>query len=118
MDTNDSRLAETAPVSVLAAGILQDTQKLVEQQIALAKLQIFEDWGSFKPVAFWLAVAVLTLIPAGLLLSLTLVFVLHEGSGLPLWSCFGIILLAYSAVGGLSVRLALNKSKELSFANG
>jgi len=115
METQSTKPAEPAPIAVLAAGILQDTQKLVEQQVALAKLQLFEDWGAMKPVALWLALALLTLVPAGLLLSLTLVFVLHESSGMPLWSCFGIILLLYSIVGVFSLYVAREKSKALSF---
>ena len=118
METHDeAKPADAAPIAVLAAGILQDTQKLVEQQVTLAKLQFFEDWGAFKPVAFWLTLGILSLVSAGLLLALTLVFVLHESSGLPLWACFGIILLGYLAAGAAGLYFAREKSRELSFIN-
>ena len=108
---------EKQKLAVLAGEILQDAQKLVEQQVALAKLQLFEDWGSFKPVAVWLALGIAALSSAGLLFSLTIVFVLHESTQLSLWACFGITLILFLTVGAISLAIARAKSKDLSFVN-
>lgn len=108
---------EKAKLAVLAGDILQDTQKLVEKQVALAKLQLFEDWGAFKPVALWMGAAVVALSSAGLLFSLTIVFLIHEVSQQPLAYCFGETVLLFAAIGWFGVKVAQAKAKELSFVN-
>jgi hypothetical protein len=111
----DGQTLEKPNLAALAGDILQDTQKLVEQQIALAKLQAFEDWSSFKPFIWWVALSVVSLFSAGLLFAFTVVFILNEGAQLPLWLSFGITVLIFLSIGGMSVFVARRKSKVMSF---
>ncbi len=117
MNPNELEPKEKPKLAILAGEIVQDAQKLVEQQVALVKLQLFEDWGNLKPFALWMAVAIVALFSAGLLFSLTVVFVLHDNSGLPLWGCFAITVVLFLIAGGVSLAIARAKSKDLSFVN-
>ncbi len=117
MEPEEELTTEKPKLAVLAGEVLHDVQKLVEQQVELVKVQLFEGWGSFKPLALWVVVGTVSLLSAGLLFSLTLVFVLHESTQLPLWACYGITVIFFLVVGGVSLWVARQKSKELSFEN-
>ena len=117
METPPVIAEEKSKLAVLAGDILQDAQKLAEKQVALAKLQFFEDWGTFKPFALWMGIALVALCSSGLLFSLTVVFLIHEQTQLPIAACFGITVLLFTAIGFSCLMVALAKSKELSFVN-
>lgn len=98
----------------MASDILQDVQKLTEQQVALTRLQFFEDWDKFKPLAVWIGLGVFALSSASLLFSLTLVFVLNETTKFPLWACFGMTVMLFLVFATASFYIARQKSQDFS----
>jgi len=101
-------------LATLAGEILQDTQKLVEQQVALVKLQIREDWGTAKPVLVAVSFALLGLFAVGSLIALAVVHLLHEKAGLPLWSAYLVTAGGFLISAILALLLARHKIKEMS----
>lgn len=112
------RLEERQSLAILAGEILRDTQKLFEQQVALTKLQLFEDWTRAKPFALWLAGGLIALVGACVLSAFSLVYVLKESTALPLWGCFAITGLAFAVITSISLMIARVKLKGMSVLNG
>jgi sterol desaturase/sphingolipid hydroxylase (fatty acid hydroxylase superfamily) len=78
-------------VAALLAGIVNDVQELLKQQLALFKHELRRDVERTKEVALSLSVAVPLLLLGGFMLGMMLVALLHEVAGLPWWGSFGII---------------------------
>lgn len=118
MSLEHERLEERQTLAMLASEILHDSQKLFEQQVALTKLQIFEDLAHAKPFALWLAVGLIALSGAGVLSAFTLVYLLKEITELRLWICFGVVDLILLTVTVISMSIARAKLKGVSVLNG
>ncbi|OAI50199.1 hypothetical protein AYO44_05880 [Planctomycetaceae bacterium SCGC AG-212-F19] len=87
-------------VASLVGGILDDAQKLVRQEVALARREVSQAWDKAKTGGALLASALAVGLVGGVLLGFMLVKLLHQYL-LPNheWACFGI-------VGGLVALLA------------
>jgi len=98
---NDS--SDPAPgMASLVGGIIEDTQRLVRQEVALARSEAQEAWDKAKTSAALLAAALAIAIPTGVLLGFMLVRLLEQV--LPYeWACFGIVGGSYALVGGILV---------------
>jgi len=101
-------------IADLAGGILADTQKLVEQHVQLAKLQLFQDWGSAKPVVVWFTIGVVAAILVGILFTVSLVYFLNDKTELPLWQCYGLVASVALIVAVISFLVVSVKAKEFS----
>ena len=90
-------------VTGLVSGIVQDVQKLIQQQLALFKHEIRENLRKSKEAALMLGLGIGIGSVGGLLLSFMLVYLLNWAfPKLALWICFLIIgMLASAAAGGL-----------------
>jgi hypothetical protein len=85
--------AEPEPgVASLVGGILEDAQKLVRQEVALAQREVAHAWDKAKTGAALLSSALAVLAACGVLLGFMLVKLLHQYV-LPNheWACFGIV---------------------------
>jgi len=93
----DNLQTETSPsMTGLVSGIINDAQQLIRQELALARSEVKDEWNKTKAAAasFCAAAAVGTL--SFVLLSLTLVHLLHwltneTAERFPLWACYGIV---------------------------
>jgi hypothetical protein len=87
--------AETEPsLTSLVRGIVDDAQKLVKQEIALARREFIDELNKTKQATAFLAIGVGLATLGGILLSLMVVDLLYEDVHLALW-------LACLIVGGL-----------------
>lgn len=91
-----------APPSVasLVGGILEDGQKLVRQEVALARREVAEACDKAKSGVALLSSAHLVCAVAGVLLGLMLVKLLHQFL-LPNheWACYGIVAVPFGLLG-------------------
>jgi Putative Actinobacterial Holin-X, holin superfamily III len=101
--TRESTLAQ------LLTGLIQDAQKLLRQEVALATHEIrIEFWNTIRAVMF-LGIGIGIAAIGGWLLILMLVHLLQALTALPLWVCYGIVGGLFAA-GGV-VLLVLGKRK-------
>lgn len=85
-------------VASMVGGIVEDAQKLVRQEIALAQHEIGQAWDKGKTAGALLAAALAVFIVGGVLLGIMLAKLLEQLWPNHEWACFGI-------VGGLAVLL-------------
>lgn len=89
----DQLQTEASPsITSLVSGIVEDAQRLIRQEFALAKSEVKEEWSKTKTAAASLSVAVGLAVLGIVLLSLMLVYLLNwlTNNAVPLWGCFGI----------------------------
>ena len=105
-----------APPSVasLVGGILEDGQKLVRQEVALARREVAETCDKAKTGIALLSSALAVCGVGGVLLGLMLVKLLHQYL-LPNheWACFGIVGVGFALVGGALIHCGLKKINEV-----
>jgi hypothetical protein len=93
----------------LLTGLMHDVQKLLRQEVALAKhevrVELRKTMGAVMSLGIGIGIAAI----GGWLLILMLVHLLHALTALPLWACYGIVGGLF-AVGGI-VLLVLGKQK-------
>lgn len=80
-----------AGVASMVGGIVEDVQKLVRQEIALAQREIGQAWDKGKTAGALLAGAVAFFIVGGVLLGIMLAKVLEQLWPNHEWACFGIV---------------------------
>jgi len=78
-------------VGELVAGIVHDAQELIGQQLSLFKQEVRQDLKRARDGAAFMAAAAGACLLGSLLLVLMLVYLLAAQTGLPLWSCYGIV---------------------------
>jgi len=89
-------------VTALVTGIVSDLQDLMKQQVSLLQAEIRNDFRKTKEAATMQGIGVGVALLGCLLLSLTLVHLLHWAiPDLPLWGCHGIVGLAALIIGGI-----------------
>jgi hypothetical protein len=95
-------------VAVLLRGIVSDAKELLEQEVAMLKLEARDELRKAKSAAFTLGIGIGIVAAGGMLLSMMLVQVLAVFTELPLWECYGIVGSSLVVLGGLW--LAVGKS--------
>ena len=109
-------------VAPLVAGIIDDLQELIKQNLALFKVEVREDFKKTKEAAAALGVGIGLAVVGALHLTLMLVFLLwwafdsaaRSAPGLPLWVCFAIV---GGVFAGIGVALYLKGKKKLDSFN-
>jgi hypothetical protein len=102
-DTFPAQRANDPSLSSLVGGIIDDAQKLIEQQLTLLKHDVRKDIQHAKDTAVLLGAGVGVLAAAGLLLLFMLVHLLEwlARPNLELWHCFGIVGGAVALIGAV-----------------
>jgi hypothetical protein len=83
----------------LVSGILRDATDILAKEMMAARLEMREELEKVKSTAMLVGMAVAALMIGGILLALTLVYLLQEFSELDLWICYGVVGAFISAVG-------------------
>jgi NADH:ubiquinone oxidoreductase subunit 6 (subunit J) len=112
---NENRVAESTPSVVsLLGSILEDAQKLVRQEVALARCEIAEAAEKAKTGFTLLSSALVVCAVGGVLLGFMLVRVLHNLL-LPAdeWASFGIVGALVILIGGVLVLVGRAKINEV-----
>jgi uncharacterized membrane protein YqjE len=98
----DRLSTESGPsLTALVSGIVGDLQKLVRQEIQLARTEVKQEWEKTKSAAGAMAVGAVLLSLGGVILCFGLVYLLWWLTDLPRWACFGIVGLALVSLGGI-----------------
>jgi hypothetical protein len=90
----DRILGEPASPSLtnLVGGIVEDVQRLIRQEVQLARTEVKQEWDKAKTAAGSMAAGVGLLAVGGLLLCFMLVYLINYSfPSVPLWGCFGIV---------------------------
>jgi len=111
----ENHQADAQPgVASLVGGILQDAQKLVRQEVALAQREVAQAWNKAKMGVALLASALAVFFVVGVLLSFMLVKLLqlyvlpnHE------WACFAIVGGLVALLGGALFYCGLNQINQV-----
>jgi hypothetical protein len=104
-------------VASLVGGILADGQKLVRQEVALARREIAETADKAKTGVALLSSALAVCIVAGVLVGFMLVKLLHKFLLLnDEWACFGIVGAAAALAGGVLAYCGRKKMKEVNLS--
>jgi hypothetical protein len=104
-------------VASLVGGILEDAQKLVRQEVALARREVAQSWDKAKTGVALLASALAVGLVGGVLLGFMLVKFLqqyllpnHE------WACFAIVGGLVALLGGALVTCGLNQINQVQLS--
>jgi len=102
-------------LATLVGGLIEDMQKLVRQEVALARREVSQEWDKAKEASALLAGGVAVFAIVGILFGFTLVKVLHQYA-LPQheWACFAIVTGVFALGGGLLVYAAMTKFNQVN----
>ncbi len=96
-----SRQTNEAPDrTALLKEIVQDTEKLIGQQFELFRSELKHEIRQARTGAASLVAGAGLAATGGMLTTLMAVHGLHKASGLPLWSCYGLVGGLLAAAGG------------------
>jgi hypothetical protein len=87
--TNETSEAQPSLTS-LVSGIVTDLQRLLRQEMKLARTEVRQEWDKAKTAAGAMVGGVALLAVGGLLLCFMFAYLIHD-FGVPLWGCFGIV---------------------------
>ena len=99
----DNTPADAPPsLATLLGGVIEDTQRLIRQEVTLARRELQDEWTKTKEGGMLLGGALALFCLVGVLFSFTLVEVLHHFV-LPnhLWACFAIVTALFGVSGAI-----------------
>jgi hypothetical protein len=100
-------------VASMVGGILEDAQKLVRQEIALAQREVAQAWNKGKTAGALLASALVVFSVAGVLLGIMLAKLLYQLLPNHEWACFGIAGGLVALLGGALIYFGLRRINEV-----
>lgn len=86
----------------LVSGLMSDATLLMQQELALAKYELYEEARKTKTAVASLGAGIGIAAIGGLLLIIMLVHLLRELTEWPLWTCYGIVG-GICAIGGVTL---------------
>jgi hypothetical protein len=100
-------------VASMVGGILEDAQKRVRQEIALAQHEVAQAWDKGKTAAALLAGAIVVVNVGGVLLGVMLAKLLQQLLPNHEWACFGIAGGLVALLGGPLIYYGLHRINEV-----
>ena len=91
--------AEKPGIMGLVSGILGDATDIIAKEMMSARLEMRAELDKVKSTVMLMGMAAVALMIGGILLALTLVYLLQEFSGLDLWISYGLVGALISGVG-------------------
>jgi hypothetical protein len=107
---------QTEPtLAQLVGGIVNDTQTLVQQELALARREVADELRKTRDAAISFGIAGGGAAVGGILLALMLVHLLHwvSADALPLWACYGVIGVLLIGLGAALFLLGRHKAASI-----
>ena len=101
--------SDQASITGLVTGIIHDAEELFKQQVTLLKHEVREDVRKTKESVMAVAAGAVVAALGGLLLCWTVVYLLHEVAGLPLWGSFLIVGGTFAVVGAILLYAGVRK---------
>jgi len=108
--------SETTPsMASLVTGIIGDAERLVKQEVTLARRELQAEFEKLKTAIMSMALGGGVALLGGLLLSFFLVYFLNALTydRLPLWACFGIVGGLLAVTGGILLFIGATKVSEI-----
>jgi hypothetical protein len=116
---NDVLTDRDQNMSSLVGGIIDDAQRLIRQEITLARSELQQEWAKTKDAVGSLAAGGLVAFLGVFLLAFGLVYLLHWATGgvdnaaVPLWAWFLIVGAVFTFIGGCLVYRGISEAKEI-----
>jgi hypothetical protein len=99
-------------VTSLLKGIVSDAQELIQQQLALFRAEIKDDFRKTVGILITIVSGAFMVAVGGALLCFMLVYLLNSVAPvLPLWGCFGIVGGGVALIGGIVAYAAVARFK-------
>jgi Putative Actinobacterial Holin-X, holin superfamily III len=115
--SNDLQTSSEQSVTGLLTGIVNDAQRLINQQLTLFQHELKKDVREAKEGLPALGIGLGVVMVAGILLGFTLVYLLALIPGLNtpdrLWACYAIVTAVFGIVGGVLLFTAVKKFEQL-----
>ena len=117
---NEIKREVQSNLAPLLGEVLKDAQKLIRQEIALARSEIKQDVSEVKSATISLSIALISGLVALGLLSLTIVHFLRWAfpNTLPYWTCYGIVTLLFAAIGVVCYVAGREKAEQVDVVPG
>ena len=113
---NETLRTGTEPsMASLMGDIIGDVQKLVRQELALARTEVKEEVSKAKVVAIQFGAALAAAAVGGLLLVLMLVHLLDAVTEIPLWGCYLLVGITFAGLGAFLFFRGKEKAKHIDF---
>lgn len=116
---NDVLTNRDQNVSTLVSGIVEDAQRLIRQEITLARSELRQEWTKTKEAVGSIAAGALVAFVAVFLLAFGVVHLLHWATGgidpaaVPLWAWFLIVGAVFAFIGGSLIYMGISKAREI-----
>jgi len=101
---------EGPSIAQLLGGIVEDAQLLIRRELDLAKQEVVTELDKVKQGATSLGIGIGLAAVGGIMLTLMLVYLLHEVADLPLW---GSYLIVGAVLGGIGAFLLMSGVKRM-----
>ena len=106
--------SDAPSMASLVGGIITDAQRLVRQEIALARREMQLEFDKAKVASVLLAVGAGLAMFGAIFLGLMVVFLLHEVGGLPLWASFLIVGGVVAIIGAILLFAGIQEVRKIS----
>jgi hypothetical protein len=106
--------SEAPSMASLVAGIITDAERLVRQEIALARREMQTELDKAKVASISLSIGAGLTMFGAIFLGLMVVFLLHEVGGLPLWASFLIVGGVVVIVGAILLFAGIQEVRKIS----
>jgi hypothetical protein len=100
-------------IASLVGGLIEDSQRLFKQEVALARHELQEQWDKAKAAGAMLSSGLAVLALAGILFGIMIADLLRL-TGLPEWACYAITAGAFALIGGALVASGITKLNQVS----
>lgn len=100
-------------IAQLLGGIVEDAQLLVRREVDLAKQEVTNEINKVKQGATSLGIGVGLAAVSGIMLTLMVVYLLHEVAGLSLWLSYLIVGVVLGGVGAFLLMQGINRMKQV-----
>jgi hypothetical protein len=111
---NNVQTESPPSVASLVGGIIEDAQRLVQQELRLARRELQTEWDKTKVAAMSIMIGMAVCVLGGVFLGSMLVYLLHELVGLPLYASYGIVGGVLAVIGGIIFYGGYQKAGEVS----
>lgn len=113
--------AENPPsMTSLMSGIIDDAQRLIRQEVALARQEVKEDVNKAITAAVSFGIGAVVSVVGTWMVCLMLVYLLYwlsggdrTGAAIPLWGCYGIVALVFICIGVALFYVAKSKASQI-----
>jgi uncharacterized membrane protein YqjE len=110
----DSHVTENESIGGLIRGILRDFRTLVDEEVALARLELQEQVGRVRTAAVSLSIAAVALLLGAAFILVALATAIADLLGWPVWSGFLIVAVVMTIIGVITLMLGRTRLRAVN----